>query len=129
MSETPKFFVPGADTAEYEAVFAELARSAGCAVPDLPQRVYSIVFEDRLEEWTATVGEQLRGVSRKQTRSRGRTTERTYPRRDPALVLAIFPGPTFTVVTDHFPPVHSVRSSWENPFFPELVKSVTCFRE
>jgi hypothetical protein len=126
MSETLSFFVPEATPEDQEAVFAELARFAKQPVPQLSERVYSITYDHGPEEWRATVGERLRGVRRKRIRSEGTTVERELPIRDPALVVAIFPGTAYLVVTDSHP-IGGVRSGWRNPFLAGAPKSVTRF--
>lgn len=115
---SPAFFVPASTPDTYERDYAGLADFARCLipdllVPDLADRVYSIVFIRNGEEtWTVTVGEELRGV---------RQPKRRRPRvvlRDPAIVLAIFPfgGDSFLVVTNHWIP-RGVGSEFANPFF------------
>ena len=126
MSETLPFFVPEAPPEDQEAVFVELARFAKQPVPQLSERVYSITYDHGREEWNATVGETLRGVHRKRIRSKGTPVEREMPIRDPALVVAIFPGTPYLVVTDSRP-IGRVRSGWRNPFLARAPKSVTRF--
>ena len=126
MSETLPFFVPEAPPEDQEAVFVELARFAKQPVPQLSERVYSITYDHGPEEWRATVGERLRGVRRKRIRSEGTAVEREMPIRDPALVVAIFPGTAYLVVTDSRP-IGGVRSGWRNPFLAGAPKSVTRF--
>jgi hypothetical protein len=83
------------------------------------ERVYSITFDHNGEEWTATVGKILKGLSRKTIRVKGeyQTRERVEHLSDPALVLAIFPGVPYVVITNHKLASLSVGSEWENPFF------------
>jgi hypothetical protein len=126
MPETLPFFVPGATPEGQEAVFVELARFAGQLVPQLSERVYSITYDYDGEEWRATVGETLRGVRPKRSRSKGTKVEREMPVYDAALVLAIFPGTPYLVVTDSRP-VGRVRSARQNPFLVDVPKSVTRF--
>ena len=126
MSGTLPFFVPGATPEAQEAVFAELARFAKQPVPQLSERVYSITYDHGGGEWRATVGETLRGIRRKRIHSKGKTVEREIPIHDAALVLAIFPGTPYLVVTDSRP-IGRVRSAWRNPFLAGVPKSVTRF--
>jgi hypothetical protein len=126
MTETLPFFVPGATPDAQEAVFAELARFAKQPVPPQSERVYSITYDHGGGEWRATVGETLRGVRRKRIRTKGTTVEREMPVHDAALVLAIFPGVPYVVVTD-CRPVGRVRSAWRNPFLAGAPKAVTLF--
>jgi hypothetical protein len=62
MAEAPTFFVPAATTEMQESVYADFAKLCDSNVSDLERRIYSIVFVHDGEEWTATVGEALRGV-------------------------------------------------------------------
>jgi hypothetical protein len=126
MPEKLPFFVPGATPEGQEAVFAELARFAGQSVPQLSERVYSITYDQRGGEWRATVGETLRGIRLKRISSKGKTVEREMPLRDAALVLAIFPGTSYLVVTDSRP-IGRVRSARQNPFQAGVPKWVTRF--
>ena len=132
MTQAPSFFVPAATPETQESVFADLARIAQRSVPPLAERIYSITYLHDGEEWTATVGESLRGISRKITRSKGKKKERLCPVADPAIVLAIFPGVAifpavpYIVVTNHGLP-GNVGSAWENTFLAGQPKSVTRF--
>ena len=127
MPETlPLFFVPEATPEGQEAVFAELARFAGRVAPQLSERVYSITFDHQGGEWRAAVGETLTGVGRKRVHSKGTTVEREMPLRDAALVLAIFHGASYLVVTDSRP-IGRVRSALQNPFRTSAPTSVTRF--
>lgn len=107
------FFVPEIEPDAQEAAYADLAKFCEHVVPD--KRVYSITFMHDSEEWTATVGESLRGV-----RTKGK---QKLMLSDPATVLAIFPGYPFKVVTNAW----AVRSAWENPFLAGNPTSITYF--
>lgn len=113
---TPKFFLPMApgEMSDEEGL-SELARFAGCPVPPEGQRVYSITYKHNGEVWTSTVGETSRGTGWK-TIGRGRNKrEREIPLSDPCIVLAIFPGNPYTIVTDNG--IRKRRASnWANPF-------------
>ena len=125
MTNTPEFFVPDIEAEKYDDHYEELAKFCSAAVPASDKRIYSITFDSHGEEWTATVGEQLRGLRQK----KGKRNEYAAPERvsDSAKVLAIFKGSPFTVVTDYkLNP--SVRSSWENPFLAGIPKSITYFK-
>lgn len=126
MTEAPKFFVPAATPDNQESVYADFARWCGCAVPSPESRIYSITYVHDGEEWTATVGEHLRGIRHRTTRSRGKKIERTQHLSDPAIVLAIFPGVPYMVVTNHRI-AGNVGSAWENPFLAGQPKSITYF--
>ena len=129
MPETPAplFFVPWAKPDKQEEAYTELAQSAHRPVPEMSERVYSITFEHDGEEWTATVGERLRG------HTIGNPSARTWKQRtsrkvdDEAVVLAIFPAvldhePYYVVTNSRLTP--SIRSAWDNPFMarPKSVK-------
>jgi hypothetical protein len=95
-------------------------------VPKLTERIYSITYVHDGEDWTATVGETLRGVRHRSTRSRGKKIERTLQLTDPAIVLAVFPGTPFMVVTNHRL-AGNVGSAWGNPFMAGQPKSIMYF--
>jgi hypothetical protein len=122
MENTPPFFVPEATPEEQESVYAEMAAICGRPVPDQGRRIYSITYVHDREEWTATIGKRLQGVRRRVTRSRGKRTERNQPVSDPAVVLAIFAGVPYMVLTNW-----NVGSAWENPFMAGKPRSVTYF--
>ena len=92
------FFIPGVGSEHVEDKYAEFARSVRRPVPPVQDRIQSITFTVDGEEWTATVGEQLRGV--RATRRRGQTSNVTTPLSDSATVLAIFAGDPHWVCTD-----------------------------
>lgn len=126
MSEIPTFFVPLAQPAEYEELFMELARFAGHPVPELAQRIYSITFIHDGEEWTATVGERLRGHTIANPRARAKNRRVSRPASDSATVEAIFAGNSYIVVTDsRLAP--RIQSRWGNPFMAGRPGSVTYF--
>lgn len=112
----PKFFVPDPPPGDtQETYYAALAALAGRPVPAMADRVFSITYTHDGEQWTSTVGESSRGTRRK-TVGRGATKrERVEHLSDPAIVLAIFPGNPYMVVTNHGIPSR-VASNWANPF-------------
>ena len=126
MVEAPSFFLPAATPDNQESVYSDLAQWCHRSVPSLDRRIYSITYTHDGEEWTATVGERLHGTRRRTTRSRGKRIEQVQPVSDPAIVLAIFPGDPFVVVTNHRIG-GNVGSAWENPFFAGRPSSVTYF--
>jgi len=126
MSNPPKFFVPAATDEDVEQVYASFAKDSRRPVPPPGERIYSITYVHDGEEWTATVGERLSGKRHTTSRSKGQSIERTQSVSDPAVVLAIFPGSPFVVVTNHRI-VGNVGSKWENPFFAGQPTSVTKF--
>lgn len=130
MPESRAFYVPPEHPdftpEQQEAAYAEFAAMCRHPLPEPGKRIYSITFTHDGEEWTATVGETLRGVRYKTVRSRGQKVEQRIPVSDPATVLAIFPGDPYFVVTSHrF--WGNVRSAWENPFMAGRPQSVTYF--
>jgi hypothetical protein len=131
MHEAPRFFVPTVIPAvkadNQESAYAELAKWCRRPVADPEKRVYSITFVHDGERWTATVGESLRGRRIRRTRSRGTRVEREESVSDPAVVLAIFAGVPYMVVTNHRLAEHRVGSAWENPFLAGEPESVTYF--
>jgi hypothetical protein len=127
MAEAPQFFVPWATLDNQESVYADFAKWCNRAIPNLENRIYSITYVHDGEEWTATVGEPLRGKRFRITHSRGVRMEREQPISDPAVVLAILTGVPYIVVTNHGIGGRSVGSAWENPFFAGHPKSVTYF--
>ena len=126
MSIAPSFFLPNSSLETSESDLAILANMALRPAPELSQRIYSITFTHKGEEWKATVGKQLHGVRRRTVTSGGTSFVQEHPVSDPASVLAIFAGVPYVVVTDHG--LHrNVGSKWENPFMAGLPKSVTSF--
>lgn len=126
MADPPVFFVPDTAVETAESVYADFAKWCGSKVPAPRNRVYSITWLHGDEEWTATVGEPLRGI--RCITTRGKKIERRDQLRDPAIVLAIFPDVPFKVVTNHFiDGKTSVRSAWVNPFLAGSIKSITYF--
>jgi hypothetical protein len=121
MAESPVFFLPGVKPNDEEKFYAQCAEACGCAVPSADKRIYSISFTHDSEEWTATVGEELRGISRKTVRRRGQRVEQTTSRSDPATVVAIFASAPYQVVTNGY------RTRWANPFYVGKPNSVTYF--
>jgi hypothetical protein len=74
-----------------------MAKGSECDVPPIGKRVFSISFEHGGIVWIATVGRNLRG--RKPVLIKHKETGRWRDIRDTALVLAIFPGEPYCVVT------------------------------
>lgn len=126
LNEGPQFFVPAATLDNEESVYADFAKWCSRPVPERENRIYSITYIHDGEEWTATVGETLSGKTLANPRLRSKAT--FYPRllSDPAIVLAIFPGVPYMVVTNHRI-VGSVGSVWENPFLAGQSKRIILF--
>ena len=135
MNAAPEFFVPYVEAEQSEQIYATLAELASRTVPPLNARVYSITFHHDGVEWTATVGEQLHGIERRQSRKQraqsrqtGLHCETVRHHSDPAEVLAIFAGVPFIVVTNAR--IGDGRgSAWVNPFMAGKPNSVSRFRE
>lgn len=126
MPTSPSFFVPNTSAQNQESVYAEHARSCGRSVPPPAERIFAIEFESNAETWHAEVGQKLHGTKYTSKRVKGKTVTQVQHLSDPALVLAIFPGNPYMVVTDHFRP-RSVGSEWVNPFLAGVPRSVTLF--
>ncbi len=126
MEQPPAFFVPAATLEDQESAYADLAKLSRCAVPPVERRIYSITYTHDGEEWTATVGEHLKGVRYRTSRVRGQKVGREQRLSDPAVVLAIFEDNPFFVVTNHRI-AENVGSRWENPFMAGRPDSVVYF--
>jgi hypothetical protein len=126
MTEVPRFFVPAATSDDQESVYTSFAAWCRCPVPSIDRRIYSITYITKGTEWTATVGESLRGTRLVTTRSHGQKTEQIQYVSDPATVLAIFEGVPFKVVTNQGMP-RDVGSAWANPFLAGQPKSIIYF--
>lgn len=98
-----------------EALHATLAAGATCPTPAPDRRIESMTFMHDGVEWTATVGQQLRGVKTVKRRRQGRTVEVKEPQSDRANVVAIFAGAPYRVWLDA-PPLGINRTAWMNPF-------------
>lgn len=87
------FFVPDVDglPGDPEERYQELARRAGAVAPPHGERIRTVAFTSDREEWTATVGQTMRG-----TTSKG---ERLRPGPE---VVAIFPTLTSAALPDRF---------------------------
>jgi hypothetical protein len=123
----PEFFVPEAEPDESDSAYAELATLAQRKVPPMMDRIYSITFAHDGTEWTATVGERLKGHTIADPRARAKMRRIERPRSDSATVLAIFAGSPYMVVTDGGA-IAGGRTAWENPFMAGHPTSVTFFR-
>jgi hypothetical protein len=125
-SNTPEFFVPAASPESAESVYAGFAKMCGVATPSTTERVYSVTFKHDRDIWTATVGETMTGTRHSTRKLKGRSVETSQALADAAMVLAIFPGDPFMVVTNHRL-VGNTGSRWENPFLAGRPESITHF--
>jgi hypothetical protein len=93
----PAFFLPHCPVEHQEGSYAHMAKGCECDVPPIGKRAFSISFEHGGIVWIATVGKNLRG--RKSILVKHKETGRWRDIHDTALVLAIFPGEPYCVVT------------------------------
>jgi hypothetical protein len=107
MPTPPLFFLPFLPPELAEASYAYMADKCQQIAPGPGGRVYSISFVHQRVVWVATVGKRLRG-RRPEHKATARLIE------DPAMVLAIFPGTPYCIVTDAR---HTTDSNFENIFF------------
>lgn len=126
MSVIPPFFVPDALPEKQEELYTYLAKLCGKSALPMAERIYSMTYRHNGSEWTATVGESLSGTKSQIKRVRGQKTEIFIPVSDPAVVLAIFPGDPFFVVTNQGL-AGNVRSGWTNPFMAGRPIRITRF--
>ena len=125
MIDAPKFFVPEvADPNKYEEVFDALAGLSGFKPPAADRRIYSITFVHDGEEWTATVGERMRGIRLPNRRSRSKKPYYPQSLFDEAVVMAIFPR--FKQFPHKVLTTGARGSKWANPFMARA-KSVKYF--
>jgi hypothetical protein len=106
-----KFFVPAAqDPEQAEEVYKNFAEEVGTLPIDLEHRIYAIRFEHDGEEFEARVGDHITGKKSK----------------DNAIVLAIFDGDPYRIVTSQ---LAGHASEWHNPVYVGLksVKDVERF--
>jgi hypothetical protein len=95
------FFVPHVQPGDEEPAYAVLAALANVAPPTHKDRVYSITWKHDGIEWTATVGENLKG-SQTITKGRGHLQRViTIPHSSSDTVLAVFRGLPFVIVHDN----------------------------
>jgi hypothetical protein len=126
MTAAVRFFLPGVLANKQEEAYSALAKLAGRPTPSADSRIYSITYRHDGGEWTATVGEKLRGHTVADPRARAKKRRTEKPLGDSAVVVAIFPGVPFLVFTDSGHGAGS-RSAWENPFMAGQPTSVTYF--
>lgn len=126
MTAAPAFFIPDVPSEKLEEVYAAYAQMCYQDTPALGRRIYSITFAHDGTVWTATVGEPLRGTKTTTHRSKGQQHERRTEVSDPAIVLAIFPGTPYLVVTNHWRNA-PVGSGWVNPFMAGQPRDVGYF--
>ncbi len=122
MTVPPAFFLPDLSDEIQEDAYAFMASKYGRAVPALGHRIYSISFVHDGTLWTATVGQHLK--SRKLAWPEEKST--VWSIVDAAVVLAIFPGDPYCIVTDSEPnsdvasPIYAAEPTRvENFFYPK----------
>ncbi len=112
----PAFFLPrAADPDQAERLYEALAEFAACEPAPPGRRIVAVAFELDGARWVATVGEELTGTRTTSRLRRGEVLEHTEELTSPTRVLAIYPGPPCTVVTDAAP-ITGATSDWANPF-------------
>ncbi|MET3768978.1 hypothetical protein ABIB15_001664 [Marisediminicola sp. UYEF4] len=134
-----EFFVPGAADAAPpyagpqdaglpdadEAAYRRLAELAGAAPAESGRRIRQVAFKVGRESWTAEVGRKMAGTRPEHRRRKGEFTTTTEKLSGPAVVLAIFDGTPFSIVTDAEPatsaPAGSETSAPEPSSWPILV--------
>ncbi len=124
MSDAPRFFLPNTESDKREEGYKQIADWLQRPIPE--RRVYAITYEHDSDYWTATIGERLKGSRTVRVRPLRLHKERTEKLEDPAMVVAIFPGAPYLVVTDSGVS-YGQRSGWENPFLAGNPISVTYF--
>ena len=96
----PAFFIPNVDPEKQEERYRELAHNVGAVAADPARRIYSMTWKHDGVVWTATVGEQIRGIA---TIVKGRGRDKTYrevPRSTNETVWAIFAHVPFLIAHD-----------------------------
>ncbi|WP_225235602.1 hypothetical protein [Klenkia terrae] len=112
----PAFFLPrAADPDQAERLYEALAEFAAVEPAPPGRRVAAVTFELDGARWVAAVGEELTGTRTTSRMRRGELLELTEELTSPTRVLAIYPGPPCTVVTDAAP-ITGATSDWANPF-------------
>lgn len=97
----PAFFVPFKEPHEADAAFDSLAKSAGFeATLPRAKRIHLLRFAHNGEMWTAEVGKRLHGRRQGEILIAGKPVRRECETSDAAVVLAIFPGSPYVVITD-----------------------------
>lgn len=84
-----------------EEAYAEIAQFIGAGAHAPGQRIYAMTWMHNGVEWTATVGDTLRGTETKKI-GRGRAaTYQDIPRRTDDTVLAIYSGAPYMIAHDN----------------------------
>lgn len=128
MNTVPMFFVPASTEGNMEERYAELAKLAQSTVPKNGKRIYSLTFKSKHEEWVATVGEKLNGKKDEYDRKGRRLAVYERTLSDEAVVLAIFSGYPYTIVTTQGLMGRS-HSVFANPISTNEVVSVVWFAD
>jgi hypothetical protein len=120
-SEEASFFFPILDADKHEDAYAIFAKLYGRIVPLPEKRIYSISFIQDGTYWVATVGKSLKGERHPTPRREAGKAEDSQQISDPAVVLVIFEGHPFLVVTNGH------RTQWANPFYVASPTSIQYF--
>lgn len=121
-----QIFVPNVEPESAEAAYQDLARFAACEPAPTGERIASISFRHDGNDWTATVGQSLSGLRVESKRRKGGRVQVKTRLSDAAVVLAIFAGRPYIVVTDARP-LGEKSSYWVNPFMAGQPESVSYF--
>ena len=109
--DLPGFFIPGTAADEQERMYVKFADMCRSSVPPPGKRIYSINYVHDGVDWTATVGETLRGIERREGSPQGAAaTENGTPWRC-GYRDGYFSWNPYKVVTNGF------QTRWANPFF------------
>lgn len=109
-----RFFVGGVAETDAEAEYLRLAKTAGADAASSGRRVRQIFFRIGRESWVATVGQSPAGTRPVHRRQKGQLATTTEKLADESIVLAIFAGDPFLIVTTAAP-AGAAESRWTGP--------------
>ena len=117
----PAFFVPQVEADLMEECYQQIAGLFNVTAPPPADRIFSITWTHDSVEWTATVGQQLKGFATI-TKGRGRDQRISRVARSTSdTVLAIFAGVPFQIAHDN----HS--RIWNMPIYAGSPSTVVRF--
>lgn len=125
MADVGRFFVSYVDEGHDEDAYETLTRLCGRQPAPRDRRIESIVFEHNAEEWTATVGEELRGTEVTKRRRKAGIVDVMERSSDRASVVAIFAGDPYLVFTNKN--IYGIRSIWESLFMVGQPRTISYF--